>query len=110
MTNHEDQTRQTLIEGNNLYQEYNLDIRLLNKTDSDTILNDEDKIVKDMLLNIEHIEIDGIEIEFLKWSESVFLPDNPQRPALNGCLNLGWNGTYRLKFTSPFYLWLLEKS
>ena len=24
-------------------------------------------------------------------------------------LNLGWNGSYTLNFSSPFYIWLLEK-
>jgi hypothetical protein len=28
---------------------------------------------------------------------------------LDNCVNLGWNGTYTLKFASPFYIWLLEK-
>jgi hypothetical protein len=90
-------------------QEFNLEIRLLNKTDSDTVQDSEKNIVKDMILNIESIEIDGIELEFLKWSESVFTPENPTKPTLKNCVNLGWNGAYKLSLTSPFYLWLLEK-
>jgi hypothetical protein len=90
-------------------QEFNLDIRLLNKTNADTITDSEQNIVKDMLLNIESIEIDGIELEYLKWSESVFIPEDPTRPTLKKCVNLGWNGVYRLSMSSPFYLWLLEK-
>ena len=62
-----------------------------------------------MLLNIESIEIDGIELGFIKWSESIFLPTDCDRPVLKTCVNLGWNGTYRLTLASPFYLWLLEK-
>jgi len=89
--------------------EFSLSIRLNNKEDSDTILNESNtEIVKDMLLNIDSIEIDGIEIETLKWSQSKFFPDNPARPILDNCVNLGWNGTYKLNMTSPFYLWLLE--
>ena len=27
---------------------------------------------------------------------------------LDNCKNLGWNGTWKLAFASPFYIWLLE--
>lgn len=90
-------------------QTFNLDIWLLNKTDSDTVLNSDNEIVKDLLLNIDSIEIDGIELDGLKWSESIFIPIDPARPVLDNCVNLGWNGYYRLTMSSPFYLWLLEK-
>lgn len=89
-------------------QEYTLKIRLENKHNTDTVLDASDSIVKDMLLNIHHIEIDDIELEMLKWNSSVFMPDDPARPVLKECVNLGWNGSYCLKFTAPFYLWLLE--
>jgi hypothetical protein len=86
-----------------------LKIKLENKEDSDTVENSEKtKILKDMLLNIHSIEIDDIALDQLMWSMSQFLPDDPKRPILNNCVNLGWNGSYVLKFTSPFYLWLLE--
>lgn len=90
-------------------QEFILDIYLLNKTIQDTVLDSDGKILKDMILNIESIEIDGIELEYLKWSESKFYPLESERPVLVKCLNLGWNGNYRIEISSPFYLWLLEK-
>lgn len=89
--------------------EFNLDIYLCNKTNSDTITDPDGTVTKDMLLNIESIEIDGIELEFLKWSQSTFFPLVDDKPILNNCVNLGWNGYYRITITSPFYLWLLEK-
>jgi hypothetical protein len=86
-----------------------LQIRLNNKVDSDVIQNDDcTEIVKDMLLNVESIEVDEINLSQLVWSQSKFIPDNTSRPTLKKCVNLGWNGTYTLEFTSPFYLWLLE--
>jgi uncharacterized protein involved in tolerance to divalent cations len=85
-----------------------LEIKLTNKDETDTVLDHNQNIVKDMLLNIESIEIDNIEIEYLKWQESAFYPEDPSRPILKKCVNLGWNGSYRLEFYSPFYLWLLE--
>ena len=87
-----------------------LEIKLLNKTDDDVVQShDQTEIVKDMLLNIESISIDDIELGQIKWDQSEFVAEDPVRPTLKNCVNLGWNGSYQLKFDSPFYLWLLEK-
>ena len=88
-------------------QEHLLEIKLTNKTSFDTI-TENNEIVKDTLLNIDSIEIDDIELGQLKWTHSEFVGDDPARPVLKNCVNLGWNGSYKLKFNSPFYLWLLE--
>jgi hypothetical protein len=86
-----------------------LQIRLNNKTDQDTVQDEEcTEILKDMLLNIKSIEIDNIDLGELVWSASQFIADDPVRPTLKNCINLGWNGAYTLTFASPFYLWLLE--
>lgn len=94
--------------------EHTLRIKLENKTKTDTlIINDE--ISKDMLLNINDITIDDITLGRLMWTESIFALDEPQQyqgkeiTQLDNCVNLGWNGSYVFKFSSPFYLWLLEK-
>ena len=93
--------------------EHTLKIRLENKTSSDTVIEN-GNVVKDMLLNIDNITIDDIDLGILRWSAEYKL-DHPQEyqgrtiDNLDGCVNLGWNGTYILKFTSPFYVWLLEK-
>ena len=84
-------------------------VRLENKTPSDTVQNeDKTAIVKDMLLNIDSVEIDDIDLGTLLWSTSTFIPDDAQFPETKECVNLGWNGSYIIKFNSPFYLWLLE--
>ena len=93
--------------------DHTLKIRLENKTNSDTVIEN-GEVVKDMLLNIDDITIDDISLGNLLWSAEYIL-DKPQSykgqtiDHLDGCVNLGWNGTYMLKFTSPFYIWLLEK-
>jgi hypothetical protein len=93
--------------------DHTLKIRLENKTSSDTVIEN-GEVVKDMLLNIDDITIDDISLGNLLWSAEYVL-DHPQLykdqtiDHLDGCVNLGWNGTYTLKFTSPFYIWLLEK-
>ena len=92
---------------------HELKIRLENKTDADTVIEN-GEVVKDMLLNIDDITIDDISLGNLLWSAEYVL-DHPQEykgqtiDHLDGCVNLGWNGTYILKFSSPFYIWLLEK-
>ncbi len=90
-----------------------LSIRLENKFPSD-VRKVNDEIVRDMLLNIDDITIDGLSLGQLLWESTVLL-DKPQQynskeiTQLDNCVNLGWNGTYVLKFSSPFYIWLLEK-
>ena len=93
---------------------HEIKIRLENKDlRTDTIVEN-GEIVKDLLLNIDDITIDDISLGNLLWSAEYHL-DTPQTyqgktiTQLDNCVNLGWNGTYILKFTSPFYIWLLEK-
>jgi hypothetical protein len=92
---------------------HTLKIRLENKTNADTNIKN-GEVVDDMLLNIDDITIDDISLGNLLWSAE-YIPDEKQMyqgkeiDHLDGCVNLGWNGTYVLKFTSPFYIWLLEK-
>jgi len=92
---------------------HTLKIRLENKTSADTVIEN-GEVVKDMLLNIDDITIDDISLGNLLWSAEYIL-DHPQEykgqtiTKLDNCVNLGWNGTYTLKFASPFYIWLLEK-
>ena len=86
-----------------------LKIRLENKDWTDTIQNeDKTEILKDMLLHIKNVEIDEIDIGNMIYTKTLFVGDDPERPELDLCIDLGWNGTWTLTFESPFYLWLLE--
>jgi hypothetical protein len=93
--------------------EHQLKIRLENKTTQDTVVAN-GEMVKDMLLNIDDIIIDDISLGNLRWDAEYHL-DSPQEyngntiTRLDRCVNLGWNGTYILNFSTPFYIWLLEK-
>ena len=94
--------------------DHSLKIRLENKDQTTDTVIENGEIVKDMLLNIDDITIDDISLGNLLWSAEYHL-DQPQQyqgktiTQLDNCVNLGWNGTYVLKFSSPFYIWLLEK-
>ena len=100
---------------------HSLDIAFLNKKVQDTRLDTDGNIVEDLLLNIDSIEIDDIDIGNLKWTASVYTPLYPESykqhvlssgqqisNEVKNCVNLGWNGTWSLPFTSPVYIWLLE--
>ena len=90
-------------------EEVILKVFLTNKIDKDTIEN-EDKtgIVKDMILNIESCEIDEIDLGHLVYNVTEFVAEDSSRPTLKKCINLGWNGAWTLRWTNPFYIWLLE--
>lgn len=92
-----------------------LKISLLNKTDQDTVQNeDKTAIVKDLLLNIVSVEIDEIDLGNLIYSLSEYHPNRPvdyqgeTTQLVKNCVNLGWNGTWQLQWVNPFYIWLLE--
>lgn len=90
--------------------EHSLKIQLHGKTWQDTVENaDKTAIIKDMLLNIEKVEIDDINLNALKWTHSKYHIDDTNETTSN-TVNLGQNGTWELKFTLPFYIWLLENT
>lgn len=87
---------------------HTLSVSLLNKEESDTVQNsDKTDIVKDMVLNIVRLEIGDIDVEELKWSNSIFKAHD-NRDTLEGCVNLGWNGDWLFTFDVPYYVWLIE--
>lgn len=97
--------------------EHVLKVRLLNKSQIQTMVDESGNILKDQLLHIKQIEIDEIELDYLLWSHSFFhhferfengnpifkeLPDENKYPTT------GFNGEYRLYFSVPTYMWFLE--
>ena len=92
-----------------------LSVRLVNKTAADTVETaDKTGILKDMLLNIHDLEIDGISVTGILHSQSKYQPNEPvlfngvMTQEISECLNLGWNGTWSLTWTDPFFVWLLD--
>jgi hypothetical protein len=98
-----------------------LEVKLLNKSEQDTVVDSDGVIVDDLLLNIASVEIDEIDLGSLLWTASEYIPDYPASYVLNSekqeqalpstvknCVNMGWNGTWTLPFSSPFYIWLIE--
>jgi len=101
-------------------KDYELIIRRHGKFRDQCVVNDNNDIIKDQLLHIKSIEIDEIDIGTLVY-EGVYSPEYPEPWAsqqtaagfnlpkeLKNVTEMGHNGTWTLKFSSPFYMWLLE--
>lgn len=85
-----------------------LTIEMYNKGSGDTVLEN-NTIVKDVVLNIDNIEIDDVELGQMLHVKSVYHPAGDDTPDIvDKCVNLGWNGKWYLDFTAPTYLWFLE--
>ena len=100
--------------------EYNLIIERSGKGKNQTVINEKGDILKDQLLHIKTIEIDEIDIGGLVY-EGVYTPKYPEpwatqqresgqdlKDSFKNVTQMGFNGTWSLKFTSPFYMWMLE--
>ena len=100
--------------------EHNLIIDYISKTVDQTKTDADGKVLADQMLHIKSIEIDEIDIGALVY-EAVYTPRYPepwatqQRQAGNelpesfkNVTSMGHNGTWSFKFTSPWYMWLLE--
>lgn len=95
---------------------HTLSITLKNKLQTDTCgFNDQGNYTRDVLLNIERVKIDGMDLQNLIYEESEYILAEPRLyqgqtvDKLNRCVCLGFNGTYKLNFSTPFYIWLLER-
>jgi hypothetical protein len=91
--------------------EHELRFVMKNKTVEHTKIDDNGNIVSDANLTIADVAFDGIKLGHLLTKSAVYTHD------FNGTGNqteekffgeMGCNGTVGLKFSSPFYLWLLE--
>ena len=91
--------------------ERELTFEMFGKTPEHTRIDDSGNIVSDTMLSISNIEIDGIDIDYIVQTQSVYHHDfNGTQPPIEDKFYgpMGCNGTVRLKFTTPVYLWLLE--
>ena len=101
-------------------EESTLTISRSGKFNNQTVVNDKGDLLKDQLLTIKSIEIDEIDIGALVY-EGVYTPDYPEpwatqqrqagtelQQSFKNVTSMGHNGTWRFKFGSPFYMWLLE--
>ena len=95
-------------------------IKRSGKIKGQTVINKNGDVLKDQLLHIKSIEIDEIDLGALVY-EGVYTPEYPEpwaaqqresgaklQESFKNVTAMGHNGTWQFKFTSPFYMWLLE--
>lgn len=91
--------------------EHELEIELFGKQPSHTTIKENGEILKDAMLTVENIELDGINVSEIMSLVGKYHHDfnGTQPPTVERFYsNLGCNGTVKLKFSTPVYLWLLE--
>jgi len=92
--------------GNITEGEHTIKVALSGKDGKIETIIEDGKMVKDQLLNIDGMIIDGIDLGILLYTHGTMFPTG--REPITGVVNIGWNGTYELKFSVPAYVWLLE--
>lgn len=88
-----------------------LAIELYGKLPEHTKVDDEGNIVKDVVITVENMHIDGIDVSQIATNLIEYHHDynNSRAPCVDKFYNsMGCNGTALLKFATPVYLWLLE--
>lgn len=88
-----------------------LKIKLKNKSNEHTTVNDLGEIVSDALINISNIAFDEIQIDQLMYQLAEYVHDTNGKETIavhKFYGNLGCNGHVQLHFSTPIYLWLLE--
>jgi hypothetical protein len=65
----------------------------------------------DKMLHIEAVEMDDIDIETLVYSEGTYTytDSTGTEQTVAGSTSMSWNGTWSLKFSTPLYIWMLER-
>ena len=88
-----------------------LKIVMTGKMSDHTQLDSDGNIVKDSMLNINNIMIDGIDINNIIHDIATYQHDfNSTQPLQVDRFfgNMGCNGSVEFEFSTPCYLWLLE--
>jgi hypothetical protein len=91
--------------------EHELRFVLKNKHTDHTQLDAAGNIIKDATVLVKNIRFDGIDCDYLVSNMARYQHDfnghgEPTTQRFYG--ELGCNGTVSMRFTTPFYLWLLE--
>lgn len=92
--------------------DHELSIELTDKTHEHTRINDAGDIVEDSVIEVDRVSLDDIELGQVFVDHATYDHDfNGNGPATQQKFYgvLGCNGTVKLQFSSPVYLWLLDR-
>ena len=81
------------------------------KTSDHTAIASDGTIINDLTLSIDNLCVDSMQLGQMMTKLSEYVHDfNGSQPTITDQFFgiMGCNGTVRLKFTTPIYLWLLE--
>ena len=81
---------------------------MIEKNEANVRVNSLNEVIDDSLVTIKDCIIDDISLMTIITAESKFYNDQTAEP-LAKVTELGYNGTWELKFKVPTYDWLLEK-
>ena len=90
-----------------------LTIEYTNKNPKQDVVIENNEIIKDKRIEINSIKFDDIEVDCLSFTDPSVLQYksiDPKGVEATGfdASKLTWNGKTTLRFTTPFYIWLLE--
>jgi hypothetical protein len=88
-----------------------LEIELQNKLPEHTSIDESGNILSDRVIELQNISLDDIQLGQIFTQLATYQHDfNGSQPMIQDQFfgSMGCNGTVRLKFVSPVYLWLLE--
>jgi hypothetical protein len=91
--------------------EHELRIVMKHKTEAHTDVNESGEIVRDAVLTVSDIKFDDIALGHAFLEKTVYTHDfNGSGNSIDDKFfgNMGCNGTLKLKFSTPTYLWMLE--
>jgi hypothetical protein len=90
---------------------HSLEFVMKNKTTEHTKIDSQGNIIADACLTISNLEFDNIELKQIFIDHAVYTHDfNGTQPETQEKFygDMGCNGTVKLDFTTPMYMWLLE--
>ena len=88
-----------------------LELELSGKTADHTVIDNDGNIVSDNTVTVNNVAFDGIELGHLLYEKTEYYHDfngTSEKTVDRFYGTMGCNGTVVLKFTCPFYVWLLE--
>ena len=110
-TEHVTELTTVAVDIDDIDAEHELKFVLKNKTQAHTQVDQQGNILNDAMLSISNIAFDEVKLTHVFFEQTVYNHDMNGSQALTKHKffgNMGCNGYVSLKFTTPFYIWLLE--
>lgn len=84
-----------------------MSMHVTNKNNKSVVLDEKNNIVHDSYIKVKKLVIDGIDLTDLQYMNAEFTNVNGDSKKITG--GIYHNGSWRFHFSTPLYVWLLEK-